>query len=111
MCSDGSIEDVQHFIIGCPAYEVKRTQLLDRVGYLFDRARGSGSVPFSNLTETDKLHVILGKKFGSRKIEEQVDRVVKRFLSKCWNIRSPVTKALDEALGRTGCFDPKEIAQ
>jgi hypothetical protein len=41
----------------------------------------------------------LGKRFGDRTREDQVDRAVKRFLSKSWNAREPATTTLDAALG------------
>jgi hypothetical protein len=96
MCDTGLIEDVRHFIMDCPAYAPKRAKLLDRVRTLMDSA---GARAFQDMGEEEKFYTILGKRFGDRKREDQVDRAVRRFLSKCWNAREPATATLDAALG------------
>ena len=96
MCDTGLIEDVRHFVMDCPAYAPKRAKLLDRVRTLVDSADAPA---FQDMGEEEKFYIILGKRFGNRIREDQVDRAVKRFLSKCWNAREPATATLDAALG------------
>jgi hypothetical protein len=96
MCDTGLIENVHHFVMGCPAYTPKRAKLLDRVRTLMD---STGAPAFQDMGEEENFRTILGKRFGDRKREDQVDRAVKRFLSKCWNAREPATATLDAALG------------
>ena len=99
MCDEGMVEDVHHFMMVCPAYAPKRARLLDRVGALV--GSGGGGV-FAELEDPDKLHILLGKRFGDKVAEDRVDRAVKRFLTKCWNKREPATASLDASLGREG---------
>ena len=46
----------------------------------------------------DQLTVLLGKRFDDPAAEDRLDRTMKRFLSKCWNLRSEVTGAVNAAL-------------
>jgi hypothetical protein len=86
--------------MGCPAYTTKREKLLDRVSTLIDSA---GAPAFQEMDggmgDDEKFYIILGKRFGDRTREDQVDRAVKRFLCKSWNAREPATTTLDAALG------------
>jgi hypothetical protein len=81
ICNTGLIKDVRHFVMDCPAYTPRREKLLDRVSTLMDSA---GAPAFQEMGEDEKFHIILGKRFGDRTREDQVDRAVKRFLSKSW---------------------------
>ena len=55
------------------------------------------------LSSSEQLAVILGQRVDDsraedRIAEDRIDRIVKRFLSKCWNQRSEVTDAVNEVL-------------
>jgi hypothetical protein len=39
----------------------------------------------------DQFSILLGKRISDPAAEDIIDRNVKRFLSKCWNLRSKVT--------------------
>ena len=42
---------------------------------------------------------MLGKRFGDPKLEDSMDRRVKRFLVKTWNRRAGLTEAINSVLG------------
>ena len=46
----------------------------------------------------DQLAVLMGKRISDPKAEDRLDRSVKRYLSKCWNLRAGVTSAINDAL-------------
>jgi hypothetical protein len=46
----------------------------------------------------DQLSVLLGRRISDPAAEDRLDRSVKRYLSKCWNLRAGVTDAVNEAL-------------
>ena len=45
-----------------------------------------------------QLAVLPGKRISDPKAEDRIDRNMKRFLSKCWNLRSGVTGAVNDTL-------------
>ena len=99
MCSAGRIEDVQHFVMECPAYEAKRAALLRQTANELAKSDGAlKPAAFTAMSATDQLDVLLGKRIADPAAEDRLDRNVKRFLSKCWNLRSGVTGAINDAL-------------
>ena len=50
------------------------------------------------MAPVDQLPVLLGERFSDPTAEDRIDRNVKRFLSKCWNLRSEVTGASNDTL-------------
>ena len=103
MCnSPGTVEDVRHFVMECPAYSAFRTSLYARAEVLVKAASNKCTIldrDFSTLPDVDKFHIILGQRFGDKATEDKLDSCVKRYLRKCWNIRAPLTRAINEALG------------
>jgi hypothetical protein len=98
-CHMGKIEDIHHFVMECPKYEVKRHALLQQVVRELVKSDGVvAAVDFANMDTGAQLSVLLGKRISDPKAEDRIDRNVKRFLSKCWNLRSEVTGAVNEAL-------------
>ena len=100
--SPGTVEDVRHFVMECPAYNAFRTKLNARAEVLVKAASDKCTIPdrdFSALPDVDKFHIILGQRFGDKATEDKLDSCVKRYLRKCWNIRAPLTRAINEALG------------
>ena len=89
----------KHSVMDCPKYEDKRKSLLRRVVVELTKSKGSlTGVEFASMHPSDQLAILLGKRFADPKAEDRVDRVAKRFLSKCWNLRSEVTNAVNDTL-------------
>ena len=98
-CGAGKFEDVRHFVMECPKYEVRRASLLRRVVIELTRSQGDlTAVSFASMQPRDQLAVLLGKRFADPETEDRIDRIVKRFLSKCWNLRGEVTSAINDTL-------------
>jgi hypothetical protein len=87
-CSQGEVEDISHFVLGCPAYSRQRTRLLANLG----------TIVTPHLGRAEALRIILGKRIGAPRVEDRIDREVKRFLRKAWNVRSPFTRAINDTL-------------
>jgi hypothetical protein len=103
------VEDIHHFLMECPAYHFKRTILLERVAAVYagsnnfcvDPIAGSDPPSFKHKSSKDQALILLGKRFGDPLAEDSVDRLVKRYLDKSWNIRSPVTAAINATFGKS----------
>ena len=89
MCTSNQIEDMDHLMLDCPAYDVPRAKMWQ-------------SVPneLSHLPRPDKIDLLLGKSMGPSELDDKVDIAVKRFLKKAWRARKSVTKAINTALDR-----------
>jgi hypothetical protein len=96
-CGTGVVEDVFHFVCECPVYEVKRVQLMKRVRNVLAGYGKEGW--FSALDVNARMLILLGQRMGVPVVENAIDRAVKRFLVKCWNIRSPLTAAINHIMG------------
>ena len=78
------IEDVQHFVMECPRYEVKRIGLLRQVACILAQSTGNTTATdFATMPARDQLSILLGKRISDPDAEDRIDRNVKRFLSKC----------------------------
>jgi hypothetical protein len=98
-CGEGKIEDIHHFVMECPKYADKRVGLLRRAVVELVKSDGDlAAVEFATMQPGDQLTVLLGKRFDDPAAEDRLDRTMKRFLSKCWNLRSEVTGAVNDAL-------------
>ena len=53
---------------------------------------------FQAMDSTSQAHILLGKRFGDPVAENSIDRLVKRFLTKAWNIRSGLTDKVNTVL-------------
>ncbi len=99
MCSSVKMEDIHHFVMECPAYATKRAALLRYVIRTLTSSHAHvSSADFIAMTTADQLAILLGKRISDPQAEDKLDRNVKRFLSKCWNARSVVTGAVNDAL-------------
>ena len=99
VCCSAKIEDVQHFMMECPHYTAKRVGLLKQVACILAESTGNTTATdFATMPTRDQLSVLLGKRISDPIAEDRIDRNVKRFLSKCWNLRSTVTGAVNDAL-------------
>ena len=99
MCPSAKVEDIHHFVMECPAYTTKRVALLQYVIRILVSSHAHVSpADFIAMSTVDQLAVLLGKRISDPKTEDRLDRNVKRFLSKCWNARSEVTGAVNDAL-------------
>jgi hypothetical protein len=98
-CNSDKIEDIHHFLMQCPRYEGKRSALLRQT--VRELARTDSrvtAVKFATMSTRDQLDVLLGKRISDPTTEDRIDRSVKRYLSKCWNLRGEMTVAVNEAL-------------
>ena len=96
VCDSTKIEDVQHFVMECPRYEVKRIGLLRQVACIL--AQSTGNTTATDFAIMPQFSILLGKRISDPAAEDRIDRNVKRFLPKCWNLRSKVTGALNDVL-------------
>ena len=88
VCGGGVVESVHHFLMECPMYEAKRKILLDRIGTVYGNS-------FNYMSSKEKELILLGKRFYNPRAEDTVDRLVKRFIIKAWNLRQPVTDVIN----------------
>ena len=104
------VEDIHHFLINCPAYHFKRTILLERVAAVYNAGSSNCIDPiagpdppstFKHKSSKDQALILLGKRFGDPRAEDSVDRLVKRYLAKSWNIRTPITAAINATFGKS----------
>ena len=101
MCRTGVVENVHHFLMECPKYSGKRDALLERAAVIYDRAsniRGPNS--FKDMPSKEQARILLGKRFDNPRAEDVIDRMVKRFITKAWNMRQPVTAAINLTLDK-----------
>jgi hypothetical protein len=96
-CNSGAVEDVHHFVMECPAYAERRRGLMDQVTRAAQRS--AADIVFETMPNDERLLIILGKRVGDRQFEDKVDWQTKKFLSKCWNAREPVTMAINDHFG------------
>ena len=98
-CCTGKIEDVHHFVMDCPRYAAKRAALLKQAVRELAGSKGDvTAIEFATMEAKDQLVVLLGRRISDPATEDRLDRSVKRYLSKCWNLRAGVTGAIHEAL-------------
>ena len=95
MCSLGEVEDVDHFIMRCPAYDRHRQRLLLTV----DTAISKTAAPIPQiLGANNRLAIVLGKRIGAIRWEDKIDMATKCYLRKAWNGRGRLTRAVNTAL-------------
>jgi len=83
----------------CPEYEAKRNAMMKQVIRELAKSKGNvTAIGFVNMEPPDQLGVLLGRRISDPATEDRIDRNVKRFLSKCWNLRGEVTSAVNETL-------------
>jgi hypothetical protein len=99
-CGSGAVEDVHHFIMACPCYAAKRADLIARVGLILSRsACNLTASAFEGMGSQAQCEVILGRRIGDPIAEDRIDAVVKRYLTKTWNLRAGVTARINAVLG------------
>jgi hypothetical protein len=99
VCCTGKIEDVHHFVMECPRYAAKRAALLKQAVRELAGSKGDvTSIGFASMEPKDQLSVLMGRRISDPAAEDRLDRSVKRYLSKCWNLRAGVTGAINDAL-------------
>jgi hypothetical protein len=98
-CCMGKIEDVHHFVMECPRYAAKRATLLRQAVRELTESNGDvNGIGFASMTAKNQLAVLLGRRISDPAAEDRLDRSVKRYLSKCWNLRADVTGAINDTL-------------
>jgi hypothetical protein len=99
-CGSDTVEDIHHFIMSCPCYEAKRADLIARVGLILSRSTSNLTAPaFAGMDSQGQCEVILGRRIGDPVAEDRIDAVVKRYLTKTWNMRAEVTARINAVLG------------
>ena len=84
----------------CPCYEAKRASMIARVGLILSRSTSNLSAPaFAGMDSQAQCEVILGRRIGDPIAEDRIDAVVKRYLTKAWNLRAGVTARINAVLG------------
>jgi hypothetical protein len=100
-CNNGEIEDVEHFIMRCPDYESPRRSMMADVRMMIDRSPiALNAVNFDAMSQGDQCKILLGQRIGDPVTENRIDRDIKRYLRKAWNIRAPVTASVNRVLGK-----------
>jgi len=101
MCKQGKVEDVAHFVAGCPAYAAQRTRMRVQVARALDDSAGTvATEDFDAMDEEGRARVLLGQRTGDPIAEARIDRHVKKFLVKAWNTRASMTAAINEVMGK-----------
>jgi hypothetical protein len=75
----------------CPRYNAQRAILF--------RDIGARVTPFNDMQVAEQFHLILGKRTGNLTLDNVIDRMVKRRLKKFWNLRAPISRAVNDTLG------------
>jgi hypothetical protein len=95
-CDYGVIEDVGHFVLHCPAYSRQRMRYFGIIDSLTTRTEVGA---LSQMKDTEVLPILMGKRLGLPRLEDRIDRETKKFLRKTWNVRAPLTHAINNQLG------------
>lgn len=101
MCKRGAVEDVTHFLTTCPAYETHRTRLYTQVGRALRASLVGDEVDFDNQNATTQARILLGKWLNDKLLEDRIDRHIKTYMIKAWNIRTPMTHKINRIMGRS----------
>ena len=82
----------------CPSYALKRDKLMQRVAVVLSQSSVDVG-DFAHMDSREQSHILLGKRIGDPTTENNIDTTVKRYLTKCWNLRGDVTRAINSVLG------------
>jgi hypothetical protein len=75
--------------------------MLADIRTVIDRSPIALSAPgFDAMSQGDQCKILLGQRIGDPAAENRMDRNIKRFLRKAWNIRAPVTDTVNTVLGK-----------
>jgi hypothetical protein len=55
---------------------------------------------FDAMSHKEQCNILLGQRIGDPVAENRIDRNIKRYLKKAWNIRAPVTASVNVVLGK-----------
>ena len=92
------MEDVEHFVLRCPAYAHHRRRLLKLAATDAAIAGIPAAGPARHL-DAKRLAVALGKRVGCPAAEDKIDQVAKRYLRKAWNACGRLTREINTVLG------------
>ena len=99
-CDGGEVESVSHFVMSCPLYTNKRLALIRKVRGVLDASVGElDAAAFDGLSTFGQELVLLGRRFGDPAAEDRIDGMVKRFLTKAWNLRAHARDRINSVLG------------
>ncbi len=99
-CSSGEVESVSHFVMSCPLYADKRRDLIRKVRGVLGASVGElDAASFEGLSTFGQELVLLGRRFGDPAAEDRIDGMVKRFLTKAWNMRALARDKINSVLG------------
>ena len=102
-CGTAEVEDNEHFFLRCPFYNDLRSSLFDSIQHMSHDQGFIGIVfvNFNDLSETQQLEIVLGKRIGNAAVERGIDTAVKIFLEAAWTRRSDIRERLNTILSRT----------
>jgi hypothetical protein len=101
MCTRGAVEDVTHFITQCPAYTTHRARLYTQVSRALRSSLVEDEVDFDNQNATRQTRILVGTCLNDKKLEDRIDRHLKTYITKAWNIRTPMTHKINRIMGRS----------
>jgi hypothetical protein len=100
MCQQGKVESVAHFVSECPAYAPHRGRLHEQVTRALECSSANvTSSAYLDMGEHAQTRVLLGQRMGDPVAEDRVDKHVKKFLTKAWNMRAGMTEAVNSVMG------------
>jgi hypothetical protein len=99
MCKEGKLEDVAHFITECPAYASHRERLNTQVTRALEGNEVLSGESYGQMDAHAQTRVLLGQRVGDPTREDRIDRHIKRFLTKAWNIRKDMTATINRVMG------------
>ena len=57
-------------------------------------------VDFDDQNTTTQARILLGKWLDDKPLEDRIDRLTKTYITKAWNIRTPMTHEINRIMGR-----------
>ena len=99
LCKTGQTDSILHLLVACPAFERCRKVLKTKAARSLEGIGPDKATWFHALPETDLCDVLLGKSVGNARIDDFIDVLVKRYLTKIWNGRKRLQRAVQDVIG------------
>jgi exonuclease III len=103
MCDSGDVEDEEHFLMKCKAYERHRERMMEKVAEAYSVGNG-GQGGFEELGDEEKMKILLGQQVGGKAPEDNIDHAMKRYVKRAWRARKRVTRKVEDLVRvENGC--------